>query len=157
MDHVDSKTRSRIMSSVGQKNTGPEMTLRSALHRAGLRYVLHDRGLPGSPDLVFARRRAVIFVHGCYWHAHGCHRSTIPLTRREFWLSKFTANKRRDAENDAKLTAAGWRVLRVWECALVGKSARSGDQIAKDVIRWLYSDSLIQDIPEIDSAEPGSC
>src|SRR5690348_16128970 len=99
MDTVDRQTRSRIMASVGQKDTGAEIILRSMLHKAGFRYCLHDRRLPGSPDLVFPRYGAVIFVHGCYWHSHGCHKSTVPKSRRTFWTEKFTTNRRRDERN----------------------------------------------------------
>jgi DNA mismatch endonuclease (patch repair protein) len=123
MDTVDRQTRSKIMASVGQKDTGAELLLRRALHKAGLRYRLHDRSLPGSPDLVFARFRAAVFVHGCYWHSHGCYRSTVPKSRRDFWIQKFSANRERDERNVCRLIAAGWRVIVVWECALLGKSA----------------------------------
>src|SRR5882672_8688942 len=99
MDTVDRQTRSKIMASVGQKDTGAELLLRRALHNIGLRYRLHDRSLPGSPDLVFPRLRAVVFVHGCYWHSHGCYRSTVPKSRNEFWIEKFTANQKRDGRN----------------------------------------------------------
>jgi len=139
MDTVDRATRSRIMSAVGQKNTGAELLLRSALHRAGLRYRLHDRSLPGSPDLVFPRFRAVIFVHGCYWHAHGCHRSTVPKSRQKFWTEKFAANRTRDTRKESLLRNEGWRVLIVWECALRGKSARPVEAIAEKVTAWLKS------------------
>jgi len=139
MDTVDKATRSRIMASVGQKDTGPEISLRSALHKRGLRYRLHDRNLPGSPDLVFPRFLAVIFVHGCYWHSHGCYRSTVPKTRRKFWSKKFKDNKERDERKIRQLLEEGWRVLIVWECALVGKSSRSIDCIADVVCAWLDS------------------
>lgn len=139
MDTVDEETRSRIMSAVGQKNTGPETFLRSALHKIGLRYRLHDRTLPGSPDLVFPKYHAVIFVHGCYWHSHGCYRSTIPKTRADFWNQKFDANRKRDAMNIDALLAGGWRVLIVWECALKGKTAIPTDEVAIAVRDWLHS------------------
>jgi DNA mismatch endonuclease (patch repair protein) len=100
MDTVDHQTRSKIMASVGQKDTGAELLLRGALHKIGLRYRLHDRSLAGSPDLVFPRFHAVVFVHGCYWHSHGCYRSTVPKSRREFWTKKFDANRARDERND---------------------------------------------------------
>ena len=96
MDTVGTQTRSKIMVSVGQKDTGAEMLLRRALHRKGLRYRLHDKSLPGSPDIVFPRFNAVLFIHGCYWHSHGCYRSTIPKSRVEFWEDKFEANRVRD-------------------------------------------------------------
>src|SRR5882672_7575029 len=99
MDTVDRQTRSKIMASVGQKDTGAELLLRRSLHRIGLRYRLHDRSLPGSPDLVFPRFNAVVFVHGCYWHSHGCYLSTIPKANRRFWVTKFATNRLRDEKN----------------------------------------------------------
>src|SRR3982750_1540764 len=89
MDTVDSQTRSKIMAGVGQKKTGAGLIFGEALHRIGLRYALHDRSLPGSPDIVFPRFKAVVFVHGCYWHSHGCYRSTVPKSRQQFWNEKF--------------------------------------------------------------------
>ncbi|MGX7925482.1 very short patch repair endonuclease [Tsuneonella sp. HG094] len=146
MDTVDQKTRSRIMSSVGQKNTAPEKLLRSALHRRGLRFRLHDRKLPGSPDLVFPKYRAAVFVHGCFWHAHGCYRSTKPKTRAKFWQSKFEANRQRDSRIVARLRDKGWRVLTVWECILKGKTARPVDAVAEEVDRWLNSGNAMAEL-----------
>lgn len=146
MDTVEPHIRSKIMASVGQKNTGAELLLRHALHRRGLRYRLHDRSLPGSPDMVFPRFKAVVFVHGCYWHSHGCHRSTVPKTRIDFWMSKFDANKRRDAKKRAEILARRWRVLTVWECALVGKSAQPIEPLAKRVEAWLKSSKRAAEI-----------
>src|ERR1700686_3726068 len=111
MDTVDRRTRSKIRASVGQKDTGAELVLRRALHKVGFRYILHDRRLPGSPDLVLPRFHAVIFVNGCYWHSHGCDRSTIPKTRNRFWTEKFQANRSRDKRNATSLLKTGWRVL----------------------------------------------
>ena len=119
IDVVDQKTRSRMMSRIRGKDTRPEMLVRSGLHRLGFRFRLHARNLPGSPDLVLKRYRAVVFVHGCYWHRHeGCRYATTPATRREFWLEKFRANVARDRRHQQKLREAGWRVFVVWECAL---------------------------------------
>ena len=146
MDTVDKETRSRIMSSVGQKDTGPETLLRSALHTAGLRYRLHDRRLPGSPDLVFPRYRAVIFVHGCYWHSHGCCKSTVPKSRREFWEDKFRANRERDERNVTLLRKRGWRVLTVWECALIGKHALPLDEVTKQIRGWLIGQENFEQV-----------
>lgn len=118
-DIVDQATRSRMMAGIRGRNTRPEMALRQALHARGLRYRLHDRKLPGTPDLVFRRFGAVCFVHGCFWHRHaGCLYATIPATRTEFWLTKFEANVKRDRRNRQDLVLAGWRVAVVWECAL---------------------------------------
>lgn len=106
------------MKSVPQKDTKPEMRLRKALHGMGFRYRLHDKRLPGSPGLVFPKYKAAIFVHGCFWHRHGCKQTTTPTTREDFWKGKFKANVERDKKNISDLEAAGWRVLTVWECEL---------------------------------------
>lgn len=146
MDTVDTQTRSKIMARVGQKNTGAEMLLRRALHRKGLRYRLHERSLPGSPDIVFPRYRAVLFVHGCYWHSHGCYRSTVPKSRREFWTHKFETNRLRDERSRELLVAAKWRVLTVWECALSGKLSIPAEDVADAVKCWLESKLVVADI-----------
>jgi DNA mismatch endonuclease (patch repair protein) len=146
MDTVDPQTRSKIMASVGQKNTGAEWVLRRALHRIGLRYRLHDRSLPGSPDLVFSRKRAVVFVHGCFWHSHGCYRSTVPKSQCEFWSEKFRANRSRDERNRVSLLASGWRVVTVWECALRGKAAKPPAVIADSVKTFLDSSEKVVEI-----------
>jgi DNA mismatch endonuclease (patch repair protein) len=129
------------MASVGQRDTGPEMCLRRILHRHGLRYRLHDRSLPGSPDLVFPRFRTVVFVHGCFWHVHdGCKFATKPSSRKTFWKEKFEANRKRDRRNYDALAASGWRVLVVWECAIKGQKEDELDKLGKAVMRWLKSD-----------------
>ena len=138
MDTVDKATRSHIMSRVGQKDTGAETILRSTLHKAGFRYRLNDRRLPGSPDLVFPRSRAVIFVHGCYWHSHGCYKSTVPKSHRTFWTKKFSANRQRDERNIQFLLERDWRVMIVWECALFGKTAMPDQQVTRRVRAWLH-------------------
>ena len=156
MDTVDKETRSRIMASVGQKNTGAEIALRSAIHVAGLRYRLHDRTLPGSPDLVFPKYRAVIFVHGCYWHSHGCYRSTVPKSRRGFWRNKFEANRERDARNVRLLGEQGWRVLTTRECILKGKTAEPAEEVAEAVKAWLESKETVGEIPSTVSPDVSS-
>ncbi|MDE0457270.1 MAG: very short patch repair endonuclease [Chromatiales bacterium] len=109
--------RSALMRKVRRRNTGPEMMVRRLLHREGYRFRLHAGDLPGRPDIVFRRRRKVIFVHGCFWHRHeGCKRTTTPRTRREFWVDKFAANRKRDAAAVSSLERAGWEVVVVWEC-----------------------------------------
>lgn len=119
IDIVDKEVRSRMMAGIGEKDTRPEMTLRRALHARGVRYRLHDRKLPGTPDLVFRRYRAVCFVHGCFWHRHdGCPHATSPSTRPDFWQAKFNANRIRDRRAREALVKTGWRVATVWECAL---------------------------------------
>lgn len=147
MDTVDAKTRSRIMASVRQKDTGPERVLRSALHRSGLRYRKHVRELPGTPDLVFPRFQAVVFVHGCYWHSHGCFKSTLPKTRSKYWDAKFRANRARDRRNIVRLRELNWRVMIVWECAIVGKSALPLNEIVNFIRAWLRGTHSEGEIP----------
>ena len=134
-DIVDAETRSRMMSRIRGRDTRPEMGLRRALHARGLRYRLHDRRLPGRPDIVFPRFRAACFVHGCFWHRHaGCRYATTPATRTAFWAAKFEANVARDARNRIELLAVGWRVAVVWECAL---RHESNEAVAAAVHEWL--------------------
>jgi DNA mismatch endonuclease (patch repair protein) len=106
------------MSSVGTKHTAPEMTVRRTLHRLGYRYGLHSRNLPGSPDLVFASRRKVLFVHGCFWHGHGCRWGRLPKSRPEYWAPKIGANRSRDRRARAALRRLGWSCLTIWQCQL---------------------------------------
>ena len=124
-----------MMASIRGKNTSPELVLRKALHRLGFRYILHDRRLPGHPDIVFPKYRAVVFVHGCFWHRHsGCSYAAIPASNKDFWKRKFIQNIERDSRNIGKLREAGWRVAIVWECAL--KKERP-ETIAEKVSHWL--------------------
>ncbi|MDM0109836.1 very short patch repair endonuclease [Variovorax sp. J22R24] len=127
------------MRSVGQVNTKPELVLRHALHGLGLRYKLHDPRLPGRPDLVFPKYGAVVFVHGCFWHAHECRFGSTPSTRTNFWQSKFDANRKRDALALERLSQQGWRSLVVWECALKPYDAARTDETARWVRQWLIA------------------
>lgn len=118
-DIVDQQTRSRMMSGIRGKNTKPELALRRALHARGFRFRLHSGKVHGRPDLVLPKHRAVVFVHGCFWHRHeGCRYATVPATRPEFWWAKFDANVARDSAVRTRLLEDGWRVATVWECAL---------------------------------------
>jgi DNA mismatch endonuclease (patch repair protein) len=119
MDSLSREHRSWNMSRIRGRDTRPEIRLRSLLHRAGYRFRLHARDLPGRPDIVLPRFRTVIFVNGCFWHRHpGCRGATTPSTRPEFWQAKFDGNVERDSRNHAALRASGWNVLVVWECEL---------------------------------------
>lgn len=119
MTEAPSEVRSRTMRAVHSKNTTPELTLRRLLHRAGYRFRLHRKDLPGSPDLVFPGRRAVVFVHGCFWHGHKCKRGArAPKSNVDYWSAKITRNIARDARSLEALQAAGWRAAIVWECEL---------------------------------------
>lgn len=118
MDVVDRATRSRMMSGIRGKDTKPELIVRSFLHRSGLRFRLHAK-LPGRPDLVLPKYRAVIFVHGCFWHRHnGCRYATTPTSNAAFWREKFDVNVRRDARNKRQLRDLGWTVRVIWSCQL---------------------------------------
>lgn len=117
-DHVSPERRSFIMSQVGTRDTKPELIIRRALHRLGYRYRLHQRQLPGSPDLVFPTRRKVIFVHGCFWHGHGCRWGQLPKSRPEYWGPKIHVNRVRDAKSLLALHEAGWQTHIVWQCDL---------------------------------------
>jgi DNA mismatch endonuclease (patch repair protein) len=119
-DVLTAEQRKLNMSRVRGRDTKPEIQVRHGLHARGLRYRLQDRKLPGRPDLVFSRRQAVVFVHGCFWHGHDCPMFRLPKTRREFWNNKIAANRERDATAHETLLASGWRVLTVWECSLKG-------------------------------------
>lgn len=118
-DIVDSKTRSRMMAGIRGKNTRPELLVRKYLHAKGFRYRLHDKKLPGSPDIVLRKYQLAIFVHGCFWHRHkGCRYATTPAQNRKKWLLKFRQNTERDQRQINQLIDMGWRVLVIWECAL---------------------------------------
>jgi DNA mismatch endonuclease (patch repair protein) len=106
------------MSSVGTKDTGPELAVRRMLHRLGYRYRLHRSNLPAKPDLVFPGRGKVILVHGCFWHGHGCRWGGLPKSKRDYWAPKIAANRARDARQRSQLTRAGWKTLVVWQCQL---------------------------------------
>ena len=124
MDTLTSAERSRRMSLIRSKDTKPELLVRKAVWAAGFRYRLHVKGLPGSPDLVFSGIRTVVFVHGCYWHAHSCQKGRIPEQNSAMWSEKFSANKARDARNTRRLRQEGWSVLTVWECQLGAEKSR---------------------------------
>ena len=119
MDRLAAGTRSALMSRVKQVDTAPVMRVRRILYRNGVRFRLHRRDLPGTPDIVLPSRRTVIFVHGCFWHRHeGCSRASTPMTNSERWRLKFERNVARDGEACAALHELGWTVLIVWGCEL---------------------------------------
>jgi DNA mismatch endonuclease (patch repair protein) len=135
VDIVDKQTRSRMMAGIKGANTKPEMSMRRALHRLGYRYRLHASDLPGRPDMVFPKHKAVVFVHGCFWHRHeNCRYATTPATRPEFWEKKFAENVARDERCISRLKEMGWNTLVVWECEIKSDGAAS---IAGKVADWL--------------------
>jgi DNA mismatch endonuclease (patch repair protein) len=136
LDKFDEQKRSEIMSKIRSKDTTPEKLVRHLLFAQGFRYRLNVRKMPGVPDLVFPKYRAVIFVHGCFWHAHeGCSRATVPSTNEEFWRSKLARNRARDEEVRTTLMADGWRVLTIWECACGKRTASLLARLAADFLR----------------------
>jgi DNA mismatch endonuclease, patch repair protein len=141
-DVHDVATRSRNMSAIRGENTRPELAVRKALHAAGFRYRLHSRVLPGKPDLVLPKYRAVIFVHGCFWHRHGCSAFKMPAERADFWQRKLQANVDRDRHVQEQLMQQGWRVAQVWECSLRGRNRQPIGVLASTLGDWLGSDLL---------------
>lgn len=123
MDIVDRQTRSRMMGAIRSRNTSPEMKVRRFIHSQGFRYRLHDTTLPGSPDVVLARYRTVVFVHGCFWHRHpDCRLAATPRSNAEWWQKKFDRNTERDAQKIEILVTQGWNVIVLWECGLRPKN-----------------------------------
>jgi DNA mismatch endonuclease (patch repair protein) len=117
LDHAPDAARRKTMAAVKSKNTTPEMRVRKAAHRLGRRFRLHDKLLPGKPDLVFPRLKKAIFVHGCFWHGHDCQRGArTPKTNRAYWIAKIDRNRSRDNANLIALKAKGWDVAVIWEC-----------------------------------------
>jgi len=138
-DVVDRATRSRMMSNIRGKNTKPELLIRKALHKKGLRYRLHVSHLPGKPDLVFSKYRAALFVNGCFWHGHDCKFFRLPSTRRDFWEQKINGNRERDCRHISALRASGWRTLIVWECVTRQKAAIPFDLLIDAIQNWLVT------------------
>jgi DNA mismatch endonuclease, patch repair protein len=133
MDVLTRVQRSRNMAAIRGKDTGPEKTIRRLVHAMGYRYVIHDRRLPGRPDLVFPRRRKVIFVHGCFWHMHKCkYGRVVPATNAEFWRRKRLGNVERDVRAIGALIAQGWQALVAWECEI-----RDIDSLAQRLVIFL--------------------
>ncbi len=145
-DVVTAAVRSRMMAGIRGANTKPELILRKGLHAQGFRFRLHDRALPGKPDIVFPRYRAVIFAHGCFWHGHDCHLFKWPSTRPEFWQQKIGRNREVDARSEAALADAGWRRAIVWECALKGRTKLPLEEVIAKCAGWLRSDELTLEI-----------
>ena len=119
-------TRGELMARIKSRDTRPELRVRHFLWASGFRYRLHGKQLPGKPDIVLARYKSVIFVHGCFWHAHAdCKQFKLPKTRTEFWTQKLARNQARDAAAAARLQAMGWQVIVIWECELAGPNGRA--------------------------------
>ena len=132
MDTLSPKQRSRVMSRIHGRDTGPEILIRSMVHRLGYRFRLHRKDLPGTPDLVFPVRRSAVFVHGCFWHGHDCSRGRLPSSNVAFWEQKIGKNKQRDDRVRKLLRKQGWKVLAVWQC-----ETKDSAGLAKKLTRFL--------------------
>jgi DNA mismatch endonuclease, patch repair protein len=145
-DVVTSAVRSRMMAGIRGKNTRPEILIRHELFLRGYRYRLHVSNLPGKPDLVFPKHRAVIFVHGCFWHRHSCALFKWPSTNVSFWRTKILRNCSIDRRSSRLLKMADWRVLTIWECALKGANRGEIDKVVETTTSWLHSRSRFSEI-----------
>ncbi len=143
-----------MMSGIRGKDTRPEMLIRRGLHTRGFRYRLHCKALPGKPDLCFPKYRAVIFVHGCFWHGHDCHLFKWPQTRPEFWREKIGRNREVDGVATAALRVADWRVGVVWECALKGRSRLPLETMLDECESWLVGNDAILEIQGAPTTQP---
>jgi DNA mismatch endonuclease (patch repair protein) len=139
-DVLTARQRSFCMSQIRGKDTKPEYFIRSGLFALGFRYRLHRRDLPGCPDIVLPKHRAVIFVHGCLWHGHKCHLFKWPKTNSEFWRRKINRNREIDVLAVEQLRTAGWRVMTVWECAIKGRARLKPPKLFERMARWLLSE-----------------
>lgn len=147
MDVVDSATRSRMMSGIRGCDTKPEILIRRLLHASGFRFRLHVKDLPGKPDIVLPKYKAVVLVHGCFWHAHGCHLFKWPSSRVEFWRSKIERNRANDEKVLNALVEGGWRVAVVWECAI--RAAKSDpEKLSLALENWLKSAEVRLELQE---------
>ncbi len=153
MDVLTVEQRHRNMQAIRAKDTKPEVLLRSLLHRRGLRFRKHVASLPGRPDIVLPRWRAVIFVHGCFWHRHeGCRYAAVPATRKEWWEKKFAGNVDRDSRTIRQLEEMGWRVLVVWECELKKDAEAAADM----AYRWLAGEDSPSSRPTAQGGDSGA-
>lgn len=146
MDIVSPEKRSKMMSGIRNKNTRPEMLVRSYLHRQGFRFKVNDKSLPGKPDLVLPKYNAVIFVNGCFWHRHHCHLFKWPKTRTEFWKKKIESNVKNDEIVVELLLQEGWRVCVIWECAIKGKGKRNLADLSDLIGYWLRDDTIYMEV-----------
>jgi DNA mismatch endonuclease, patch repair protein len=139
-DRITKRQRSELMSRIRGKHTAPELVVRRLVHGLGYRYRLHVRKLPGTPDLVFASRRKVILVHGCFWHRHNCAMAATPKTRPVFWRQKFEANVLRDRRASRAISRMGWKAMVVWEC----QTLSTLDQLSRRIQAFLDRKMLRQ-------------
>jgi len=137
MDTFTPADRSALMRRIRSKNTGPELTVRSILHRLGYRFRLHRKDLPGQPDIVLPRHSKAILVHGCFWHGHACLLAAKPKSNEDYWIPKIERNKARDVRNLETLTSLGWTVLELWECDI-----RQLDSLEERISAFMRQESI---------------
>ncbi len=142
MDIVTKQTRSRYMAGIKSKDTRPEVRIRKELHQRGYRYRLHSGKLPGKPDVVLKKHKAVVLVNGCFWHIHGCKLFKFPQSRTEFWKEKLEGNAKRDQRNQMLLNQEGWRVFVIWECGVKSKKQLVVEQAVDAFEAWLDTDEV---------------
>jgi DNA mismatch endonuclease, patch repair protein len=147
MDVLTREQRRRCMARIKGRNTKPEVVLRKALFSLGFRYRLHQKRLPGTPDLVFPKYHAVVFIHGCFWHGHQCNLFVVPATNTAFWMKKIGGNRARDERAVTALRALDWRVMTVWECAVRGPDRQRLDTLAMKISRWLLAKKPVSEFP----------
>jgi DNA mismatch endonuclease (patch repair protein) len=148
-DRVDIETRKKIMRANRSKNTGPEMIVRKAFFSMGFRYRICDRKLPGKPDIVFPKYNAVVFIHGCFWHGHKCHREPHARSNKKYWHDKIIANKNRDLLERNKLFQDKWRILIIWECAIRRRNPNFTESTEfKNAKKWLRGNGKLAIISE---------
>lgn len=141
-DIVSPEKRSEMMSGIRSKNTKPELVIRKALHALGFRYKLHTKNLPGKPDLVFPKFKAVFFVNGCFWHGHSCDLFKMPASKTEFWTKKISRNRELDSINAQNLIKLGWRVGVIWECSIRGRKKLNFIETIDACKKWLQSNEI---------------
>jgi len=134
-----------MMAGIQGKNTKPELLIRSNLHKNGFRYRIHSKKLPGKPDLVLHKYRAVVFVNGCFWHGHNCSLFKWPKTREDFWRNKITRNIENDQMNIDKLKSLNWRICIIWECSIKGAN-KDISKVIKKIVRWLNGKSMYLEV-----------
>ncbi|HCA5183915.1 TPA: DNA mismatch endonuclease Vsr [Acinetobacter baumannii] len=148
VDIVDSATRSRMMSNIKGRNTKPELLIRSLLHAQGFRFRIHRKDLPGKPDIVLPKYKAIIFIHGCFWHGHqNCRLFKLPASRTEFWEAKISKNQENDLKAKDLLLNSGWRICTIWECA-VRRSKKDPVALMDILTKWLSGSEQLFEIDE---------
>ncbi|MDC5607227.1 DNA mismatch endonuclease Vsr [Acinetobacter baumannii] len=148
VDIVDSATRSRMMSNIKGRNTKPELLIRSLLHAQGFRFRINRKDLPGKPDIVLPKYKAIIFIHGCFWHGHqNCRLFKLPASRTEFWEAKISKNQENDLKTKSLLLDSGWRICTIWECA-IRRSKKDPVALIDILTKWLLDSEPLLEINE---------